>query len=208
MRAIYVSILVLVLALGAAFSAAPAPASAHVYYTVRNGDTLYDISRQYGVSVGVLSAANCLRGDLIVPNQVLVIPEHVLRYTRGNICQEELALLARIIHAEARGESFAGQVAVGAVVMNRLASPDFPKDLRSVIFQRNANVFQFSPVGDGSIALTPDEQAFRAARQALRGIDPTQGALFFYNPKLADDTWIRTLPVITTIGNHVFATKI
>jgi len=77
-----------------------------------------------------------------------------------------------------------------------------------VIFQRNANVFQFSPVGDGSIALTPDEQAFRAARQALRGIDPTQGALFFYNPKLADDTWIRTLPVITTIGNHVFAAKI
>ena len=115
------------MALGAVLSPAPAPAKAHVYYTVRNGDTLYDISRQYGISVGVLSAANCLRGDLIVPNQVLVIPEHVLRYTGGNICQEELALLVRIIHAEARGESFAGQVAVGAVAMNRLASPDFPQ---------------------------------------------------------------------------------
>ncbi|AZK59389.1 cell wall hydrolase [Candidatus Desulforudis audaxviator] len=206
MRVIYVSVLVLVLALGAALS--PVSAAAHVYYTVQNGDTLYDISRQYGVSVGVLSAANRLRGDLIVPNQVLVIPEHVLRYSRGDICQEELALLARIIHAEARGESFAGQVAVGAVIMNRLASPDFPSDLRSVIFQRSASVFQFSPVGDGSIVLSPDERAFQAAKQALRGMDPTHGALFFYNPKLASDTWIRTLPVITTIGNHVFATKI
>lgn len=208
MRAIYVSVLVLILALSAAFSPVLAPAEAHVYYTVRSGDTLYDISRQYGVSVGVLSAANRLRGDLIVPNQVLVIPEHVLRYSRGDICQDELALLARIIHAEARGESFWGQVAVGAVIMNRLASPDFPSDLRSVVFQRSANVFQFSPVGDGSIVLSPDERAFQAARQALRGMDPTEGALYFYNPKLARDTWIRTLPVITTIGNHVFATKI
>jgi N-acetylmuramoyl-L-alanine amidase len=200
-------ILVLILTLWLALVPA-APANAHVYYTVRNGDTLYDIAKQFGVSVGVLSAANRLRGDLIVPNQVLVIPEHVLRYSRGDICEKDLLLLARIIHAEARGESFTGQVAVGAVIMNRLASPDFPSDLREVIYQRTGNVYQFSPVGDGSIVLPPDERAFEAARQALTGNDPTQGALFFYNPDTADDTWIRTLPVITRIGNHVFASQV
>jgi N-acetylmuramoyl-L-alanine amidase len=186
----------------------PVPADAYVYHTVRSGDTLYDIAKQFGVSIGVLSAANRLRGDLIVPNQVLVIPEHFLKYSRGDVCEEDLTLLARIIHAEARGESFVGQVAVGAVVLNRLASPDFPSDLREVVYQRTFNVYQFSPVGDGSITLAPNEQAFRAARQALTGSDPTRGSLFFYNPDKTNDMWIRTLPVVTRIGDHVFATHI
>lgn len=68
-------------------------------------------------------------------------------------------------------------------------------------------MFQFSPVGDGSINLEPDETAINAAIQALMGRDPTKGALFFYNPRTASDQWIRTLPVVTRIGNHVFATK-
>ncbi|MBE0465828.1 MAG: cell wall hydrolase [Candidatus Desulforudis sp.] len=205
-KVVLVRILILFVALW--FSIPVTSANAHVFYTVCNGDTLYDIANQYRISVGVLSAANRLNSDLIIPNQVLVIPDHILKYSRGDVSDEELLLLARIIHAEARGESFWGQVAVGAVIINRLASPDFPSDLREVIYQRTSNVYQFTPVGDGSIVLKPDERAINAARHALQGSDPTQGALFFYNPDKTNDTWIRTLPVMTRIGNHVFATQI
>lgn len=205
-KVVLVRILILFVALW--FSIPVTSANAYVFYTVCNGDTLYDIANQYGISVGVLSAANRLNGDLIVPNQVLVIPDHILKYSQGDVSDEELLLLARIIHAEARGESFLGQVAVGAVIINRLASPDFPSDLREVIYQRTSNVYQFTPVGDGSIVLKPDERAMNAARHALQGSDPTQGALFFYNPDKTNDTWIRSLPVMTRIGNHVFATQI
>ncbi len=89
--------------------------------------------------------------------------------------------------------------------MNRLASPHFPKTITNVIYQSSDQVYQFSPVGDGSINLEPDEKAVRAALQALGGEDPTGGALFFYNPDLSRDSWIRSLPVITRIGNHIFA---
>ncbi|MDD2553884.1 MAG: cell wall hydrolase, partial [Desulfotomaculaceae bacterium] len=125
----------------------------------------------------------------------------------GGISPEEVLLLARLIYAEARGESFLGQVAVGAVTLNRLASPEFPNTLTKVIYQKTNSVYQFSPVGDGSINMEPDEQAVLAALRAMAGYDPTGGALFFYNPDISGDQWIRTLPVINKIGNHVFATS-
>ncbi len=177
------------------------------YYTVNEGDTLYEIARRYGVSVGALTVANALGSSLIFPGQVLIIPDQ-LSLVRGNVTPEDLHLLAQIIHAEARGETFMGKVAVGAVILNRLASPDFPSTLQEIVYQRTCNnVYQFSPVADGSINLEPDEASYEAARLALMGEDPTNGALFFYNPAKADDNWIRTLPVVTEIGNHVFATK-
>lgn len=181
-------------------------------YTVRPGDTLYKIARVHNVSLAKLMETNKLRDSLIRPGDVLLVPDRFSELpaviSRGGISREDLLLLARLIHAEARGESFTGQVAVGAVILNRLASPGFPKTIREVIFQKDNNVFQFSPVQDGSIYLEPDETAINAALEALAGRDPTNGALFFYNPHTATDRWIRTLPVMTRIGNHVFATKI
>ncbi len=181
-------------------------------YTVRSGDTLYDIARAYNVPLAKLMDTNKLKDTIIRPGDVLLVPDRVSDnvpavLSRGGISREELMLLARLIHAEARGESFTGQVAVGAVILNRVASPGFPKTIREVIFQKDSNVFQFSPVEDGSIDLEPDETAINAALEALAGRDPTNGALFFYNPRTATDRWIRTLPVVTRIGNHVFATK-
>jgi N-acetylmuramoyl-L-alanine amidase len=76
-----------------------------------------------------------------------------------------------------------------------------------VVFQRSRNLYQFTPVSDGTINLNPDEMAIKAATKALEGDDPTGGALFFYNPRIASDQWIKTLPVLTKIGGHVFATK-
>ncbi|MDI6907450.1 MAG: cell wall hydrolase [Thermoanaerobacterales bacterium] len=216
MRGIFVRLLVLTLfpvfiSLGAAVHYAGAAAGS-TYYTVKDGDTLWDIGRRYRVAPNVLAMTNGVRGHLIFPGQVLTIPsggwmdgvEPASAGPAGGFTPEDVMLLARAIHAEARGESFTGKVAVGAVILNRVASPFFPKSLQEVIFERTHQVYQFSPVADGSIHLPPDEEAIRAALAALSGQDPTGGALFFYNPKTAQDCWIRTLPVITQIGNHVF----
>ena len=190
---------------GAAGEAARSEAYAG-YYTVCRGDTLFGIAGEYQVPLRELMKSNGLNSSLIKPGQVLAIPENKIREGNRGISRQELLLLAKLIHAEARGESFEGQVAVGAVILNRLASPQFPKSIPAVVHQKTSRVYQFSPVGDGSINLEPDEKAIRAAEEALMGRDPTGGALFFYNPDISKDQWIRTVPVTTRIGNHVFAT--
>lgn len=117
--------------------------------------------------------------------------------------QEDLLLLARLISAEARGEPYLGQVAVGGVVFNRMESPLFPNSIRAVILQPG----QFSPVSNGSINMAPTESAIRAARAAMTGQDPSGGALYFYNPKLSSPTGRRYMEqktVTVRIGNHIF----
>ncbi len=113
----------------------------------------------------------------------------------------DVMLLARLIYGEARGESYVGQVAVGAVVMNRIRSSSFPNTMSGVIYQRYA----FTAVDDGQINLTPNETAKKAAKDALNGWDPTYGSLYYYNPRTATSAWIFSRPVTVTIGNHVFA---
>ncbi len=110
-------------------------------------------------------------------------------------------LLARCIYGEARGESYTGQVAVGAVVLNRVRSPEFPNTVAGVIYQRHA----FTAVSDGQINLTPDETAISAARDAMNGWDPTGGCLYYYNPVTATSEWIFSRETVITIGRHVFA---
>ncbi len=113
----------------------------------------------------------------------------------------DLYLLARVVYGEARGEPYTGQVAVAAVVLNRVKSPDFPNTISGVVYQPWA----FTCVNDGQINLAPDQTAINAARDAMNGWDPSYGALFYYNPKTATNQWIRQLKVHTTIGRHVFA---
>lgn len=186
-------------------------AAATITYTIQTGDTLSKIAREFNVELKQLIRVNNLETTVIKPRQTLVIPKGKQQETtvlsRGNISREELMLLARAIHAEARGESFIGKVAVGAVIINRVHSPFFPNTIREVIMQNNKRVFQFTPVSNGTINLEPDQSAIDAALEALEGNDPTGGALFFYNPAISTDKWITTLPVVTRIGRHVFATK-
>ncbi|MBW7453122.1 cell wall hydrolase, partial [Paenibacillus sepulcri] len=117
------------------------------------------------------------------------------------VSKPELAMLARVIYGEARGEDYKGQVAVGAVVMNRLHSPLFPHSVSEVIMEPHA----FSAVADGQYWLIPDETAFKAARDAVRGSDPTHNALYYYNPDTATSKWIFTRKVLEKIGSHSFA---
>lgn len=114
----------------------------------------------------------------------------------------DLYLLARAISAEARGEPYIGQVAVGAVILNRVKHPSFPSTVAGVIYQSGA----FSSVSDGQFAaVTITDSARKAARDALNGWDPTGGAIYFYNPAKSTSKWIFSRPVVLTIGDHVFA---
>ena len=113
----------------------------------------------------------------------------------------DVKLLARIINAEARGETYVGQVSVGAVVLNRVAHPSFPNTIAGVIFQEGA----FTAVVDGQWDAEMHNTSYKAAWDALNGWDPTGGAIYYYNPSKTTSKWIYSRPVITTIGKHVFA---
>ena len=109
-------------------------------------------------------------------------------------------LLARLISAESRGEPYSGQVAVGAVVLNRVRHPSFPNTLSGVIYQPGA----FSCLSDGQFNKPVSDVSRRAARDAINGVDPSRGAIYYYNPKTATNQWIRSRPVIMDIGSHRF----
>ncbi|MEC9488270.1 MAG: cell wall hydrolase [Halanaerobium sp.] len=119
-----------------------------------------------------------------------------------NINEDEVDLLAHLINGEARGEPLAGQIAVGAVVLNRINSPEFPNTMKGVIFQKG----QFSCVSDGQFYLKPGRTTYEAAERALAGEDPSRGALYFYNPETASTLyWLEQRPITVIIGDHVFA---
>lgn len=120
--------------------------------------------------------------------------------SQNSSSSSDYTLLARLISAEARGESYTGQVAVGAVVLNRIEHPSFPDTVSGVIYQKGA----FSCLDDGQFYKPVSDSAYRAARDALNGVDPSGGAIYYYNPKTATNKWIRSRKIITTIGKHVF----
>ena len=111
-----------------------------------------------------------------------------------------LDLLARVISAEARGEPYSGQVAVGAVILNRVEHPSFPSTIAGVVYQPGA----FTCMVDGQINKPVAESAYRAARDALNGVDPSGGAIYYFNPNTATSAWIWSRPLITVIGKHRF----
>ena len=113
----------------------------------------------------------------------------------------EVYLLAKTIYAEGRGEPYTGQVAIGAVVLNRVRSAQFPNTISGVVYQKHA----FTAVSDGQINLNPNETAMKAAKDAINGWDPTGGALYYYNPAVATSAWIFDRQTVTVIGKHVFA---
>lgn len=119
----------------------------------------------------------------------------------SNYNSNDRYLLAKVIYAEARGESYTGQVAIGAVVLNRVKDSRFPNTVAGVIYQPWA----FTAVNDGQITLEPNQKAYQAADDALNGWDPTYGCVYYYNPQTATSKWIWTTKKVTQIGKHVFA---
>lgn len=174
-------------------------------YRVHQGDNLYELAREFNTSVPVIKKLNELQSNVIRLGDKIELPinnltpKEVLYHT---ISDKEFELLARLIHGEARGEPYIGQVAVGAVIINRVIDSYFPDSIRRVIYQPG----QFSPVANGQINLRPNRTSYRAARAALKGKDPTRGACYFYNPDTARHvSWFKQRKTIVRIGNHVFA---
>ncbi len=119
----------------------------------------------------------------------------------GGFSESDVQLLAKIISAESRGEPYQGQVAVGAVIMNRIAHPSFPNTLSGVIYQEGA----FSCLYDGGVNAPVADSAYQAAREAINGSDPSGGAIYYYNPAKTTNKWIWSRQVIAVIGAHNFA---
>jgi N-acetylmuramoyl-L-alanine amidase len=142
-------------------------------------------------ALGMTSAYNALLGSVGNSSQ----------NSGDKLSDADLYLLAKTIYAEGRGEPYTGQVAIGAVIMNRVRSPQFPNTVSGVVYQRHA----FTAVSDGQINLNPDDKAMKAARDAMNGWDPTGGALYYYNPAVATSAWIFDRQTVTVIGRHVFA---
>ncbi|NLL18663.1 MAG: spore cortex-lytic protein [Clostridia bacterium] len=120
---------------------------------------------------------------------------------KKDLSEEDMELLARTVYGEARGESFEGQVAVAAVIVNRMEHPEFPDEVEKIIYEPLA----FTAVADGQINLGYDEQAYEAVKAALAGQDPSGGALYYYNPEKSTSKWIWSRQVIKRIGKHTFA---
>ncbi|HBK67599.1 MAG TPA: hypothetical protein DDZ91_03065 [Firmicutes bacterium] len=186
-------------------------------YTVRSQDTLYLLAKRYGTSVQALKAANHLTSDYIYPGQMLIIPDSVPgpnvpggngNNSNGNsynLSQSEIELLARLVRAEAEGESYTGQVAVAASVLNRLNDSRYPNTITEIIYQVESGIYyQYSPVLDGRINFPAGASALKAVQDALNGWDPSYGAIGFYNPTKTTNWWVKSHPVTTSIGSHIF----
>lgn len=197
-------------------------AYAAVYKQGSRGDTVKTIQKKlknwgyytgsvdgiYGAktkeAVRYFQRKNGLAADGIAGNKTLAalgISTSSSSSSSSRYSDADITLLARLIYGEARGESYVGQVAVGAVVLNRIKSSSFPNTMSGVIYQKYA----FTAVDDGQINLTPNATARKAALDAINGWDPTYGAIYYYNPATATSSWIFSRQTTVTIGRHVFA---
>ncbi|MBB6176931.1 N-acetylmuramoyl-L-alanine amidase [Anoxybacillus tengchongensis] len=178
------------------FSTTEVAAQTTVHH-VRPGETFWTIAKSYNVSLLELQRINQKQSDVLFVGETLRIPQP--------ISQADKDLLARLVHAEAKGEPFAGKVAIATVVLNRVDHPNFPNTIRQVIYERSGGYYAFTPVQNGEINKPADREAYRAVEEAIAFRGLGSGSLYFYNPKTAKSEWIRSRQVTVIIGNHVFA---
>jgi N-acetylmuramoyl-L-alanine amidase len=167
-----------------------------------------DIDGVYGYntykSVRSFQSKNGLRVDGVAGPETLSalgLPTDNDQAQNASTSNKDVNLLAHLIHGEARGEPYTGKVAVGAVILNRTSDGKFPKTIAGVIYQPGA----FDAVDDGQINLEPDDESYKAARDAMSGWDPSYGCIYYYNPATATSSWIWSRQIVLRIGNHNFA---
>lgn len=169
-----------------------------IRYNVQKGDTLWTIAMSTGTSFNAIRKANHLKSNKLKIGQHLILPQR--------LTQAEKNLLTHLVSAEAKGEPYAGQVAVATVILNRVDSPKFPNTLKGVVYQKTGSHYAFTPVKTGSINKAPTKSVEKAVNEALAMRDRYKGgSLYYYNPKIITNTWVLSLPVTVKIGHHVFA---
>ncbi|WP_434024115.1 cell wall hydrolase [Neobacillus mesonae] len=167
-------------------------------HKVQYGETYWKLAVKFGVPVKSLMQANKATTSYLYAGKTLVIPN-------STVTAAEKDLMARLVHAEAKGEPYAGKVAVATVILNRVASSDFPNTVRGVIYEKSGGHYAFTPVMNGAINQPADAASKKAVNEALAFKGQGNGSLFFYNPKTAVSKWVATRQVTVKIGNHVFA---
>ncbi|EJO5347890.1 cell wall hydrolase [Clostridium botulinum] len=183
-------------------------------YTVKSGDSLYLISKSQGISLYNLRKANNKWDNNIYPGQVLNLPGKVANNNSTNstpstpkpmvnYTSSDLDLLSRLVTAEAQSQPYSAQVAVAAVVINRIKSSQFPNSISSVIYQKSDGYYQFTPVKNGWINKPATETSKKAAKEALYGSDPSKGALFYFDDSTTNK-WLWSKPITARIGNMVY----
>lgn len=180
-------------------------------YIVRSGDTLYKIGLNFGVDYQEVISANGLENDYLYPGMELYIPSSYggvsSEVSRGGytmrVTAQEVDLLARLITAEADAEPYVGKLAVGAVVLNRTRDANFPKSIYEVIYQYDSGTYQFEPVMNGWIERPATSDSIRAAKAALNGWDPTNGAVYFFATYVTNQ-WLWSRPLSDIIGTVAF----
>ncbi|SFE79114.1 cell wall hydrolase [Alteribacillus iranensis] len=181
----------------AIFACSTAAEAANVH-TVKEGETLWSIGVEHGVSVIELKEANEKESSILYTGEQLNIP--------ASISPEDEDLLSRIVSAEAKGEPYSGKVAVATVVLNRVAHPEFPDSIPGVIYEVSPTGNPaFSPVMNGTINQPADEESKQAVKEALAFEGQGHGSIFFYNPEKATNHWIATRETTNIIGDHTFA---
>jgi N-acetylmuramoyl-L-alanine amidase len=165
-------------------------------HKVQYGETYWKLAKGFGVPVNRLEAANNWKS--LYAGEYIVIP-----YGKYTAAQKDL--LARLVHAEAMGEPYAGKVAVATVVLNRIRSSQFPNSLNGVIYQISNGHYAFTPVQNGQINQPADYASKRAVNEAIAMEGQGKGSLFYYNPATSSNSWILSRTVVARIGHHVFA---
>jgi N-acetylmuramoyl-L-alanine amidase len=167
-------------------------------YKVKRGDTLWDIAMSTGTSFNNIKNANHLKNNRIREGQSLVLPQL--------LTQLEKNLLTHLVSAEAKGEPYAGQVAVATVILNRVDSSKFPNTLKGVVYQKTGSHYAFTPVKTGSLNKAPTASVVKAVNEALAMRDRYKGgSLYYFNPKIITSKWVLTRPVTVRIGHQTFA---
>jgi len=165
-------------------------------HTVQYGETYWKIAKGFGIPINSLMNAN--NNKPLIAGQTITLPN-------SPISAADEDLMARLVRAEAVGEPYAGKVAVAAVILNRVKSPDFPNTVREVIYQISNGYYAFTPVANGQINQPADAESKKAVNEAIALMGKGNGSLFFYNPKTSTSSWILSRQVTVRIGNHVFA---
>lgn len=184
---------------------------------VITGDNFWEFGNPSGLLVDDINQDNAGHVEWIYLREILEndhsevqpapteAPETAPVQPAVSISNEEKDLFARLVEAEAKGESYEGKVAVATVVLNRVESPHFPNTITEVINEVVGDAYAFSPVQNGEIKKSASDEAIQAVEESLTRQDRLNDCIYFYNPEIATDNWIRTREVVTTIGNHVFA---
>ncbi|MFT8321789.1 MAG: cell wall hydrolase [Bacillus sp. (in: firmicutes)] len=165
-------------------------------HTIHNGETYWKIAKGFGIPMNSLMNAN--NSKPLIAGDTMILPN-------ATISAVDKDLMARLVHAEAVGEPYAGKVAVAVVVLNRVKSDQFPNTVREVIYQISNGHYAFTPVQNGQINQPADAASKRAVNEAIALGESGKGSLFFFNPKTSSSKWIFSRPATVEIGNHRFA---